>query len=400
MEWMFWSAVGVILYVYLGYPIVLACGASLRSRLVRKGVWTPSVSVVMAAHNEAEIVRAKIENLLSLHFPADRLEILVVSDGSTDGTDEIASGYHSCGVRVLRLPVHQGKAGALNAGAAAARGELVVFVDARQRLQTMALRRLAANFCDETVGAVSGRLLLGGDGRATEGFGTYWNYELWIRRHESRIDSMVGATGALYAIRRALWEPLPPDTILDDVLVPMRILLKGHRIVYEPEAIAFDQLADHVPDEFSRKVRTLAGNFQLLWRYPEWLIPTRNRVWFQYLSHKVGRLVVPPYLLLVLLSSAVLNEGLYAVAFHLQLLWYGVAACVGVPRLHRFADRAVSAATAVAAMNLAVVLGLAYIMAGRRDLWRRPAVVQAQATAQPVAQVSQSEDHSHAMAPR
>lgn len=394
MEWVFWSALGVILYVYLGYPILLACGARWRSRLVRKGVWTPSISVVMAVHNEAAVMRAKIENLLSLHFPSDRLEILAVSDGSTDGSDEIAAMYHSRGVRVLRLPAHQGKAEALNVGVAAAGGELVVFVDARQQLDAMALRRLAANFCDENVGAVSGRLVLGGGGEETAGFGAYWRYEVWIRRHESRRDSTVGVTGALYAIRRSLWEPLPPDTILDDVLVPMRILLKGYRVVYEPEAIAFDQLRDQIPGEFSRKVRTLAGNFQLLWRHPDWLSPTKNRVWVQYLSHKVGRLVVPPCLIVTLISSAVLYDGLYAVAFYLQVLWYGVAICAGIPRLHRLVDRAVTAATAVAAMNLAVILGLVYVVIGRRDLWR-PITVQPRPGAPLNGPVSQSEVRSH-----
>lgn len=399
MEWVFWSAVGVILYVYLGYPALLACAARSRSRLVRKGVWTPSVSVVMAVHNEAAVLKSKLENLLALHFPLNRLEILVVSDGSTDASNDIAADYQSRGVRLIRLPAHRGKAEALNAGVAAARGELIVFVDARQELDPMALRRLAANFCDKTVGAVSGRLELAESGPATDGFGAYWRYEVWIRRHESRIDSTIGATGAFYAIRRSLWEPLPPDTILDDVLVPMRIVVKGYRTVYEPEAVAVDALSDHVPDEFSRKVRTLAGNFQLMRRYPDWLVPTGNRLWFQYLSHKIGRLVVPPCLLLVLLSSAIIGEGLYAVAFYLQVAWYGVAACAGIPWLRRASERAVSGATAVAAMNLAVVLGLVYIVAGRRDLWRRPATIDLPSRPR-LGPGAQADDRSHAMVPR
>lgn len=379
MEWVFWSAAGIIVYVYLGYPALLAGIARFRTRPVRRGEWTSSVSVVMAVYNEAEVVRRKIENLLSLQVPSDRLEILAVSDGSTDGTNEILADYRSRGVRVIALPGHRGKAEALNAGVSAARGELVVLVDARQPLEPTALRRLADNFCDRSVGAVGGRLELRGNGPATAGFGSYWNYELWIRRHESRIDSMVGVTGALYAIRRDLWEPLPPDTILDDVLVPMRILLKGYRVVYEPEAIAFDRLRDQVPGEFARKVRTLAGNFQLLGRHPDWLSPATNRVWVQYLSHKVGRLVVPPCLLAMLVSSAVLYQGFYAVAFHLQVLWYGVAVCAGVPQVRRLVERAVTAATAVAAMNLAVILGLVYMVTGRRDLWR-PVTIQARST--------------------
>lgn len=396
MEWVFWSALGVILYVYLGYPVLLACGARWRSRLVRKGVWTPSISVVMAVHNEAAVIRAKIDNLLALHYPVDRFDLVVVSDGSTDGTDELVARYEARGVRLIRFPIHRGKAEVLNAGVAAARGEIVVFVDARQRIDALALRRLAANFADGMVGAVSGRLRLGAlEGHDTEGFGAYWSYEVWLRRQESRIDSTLGATGALYAIRRCLWEPVPSDTILDDVLVPMRIVMAGYRVVYEPEALAFDRLAEQVGDEFARKVRTLAGNFQLLGRYPSLLNPRRNRVWFQYLSHKVGRLAVPFCLLLLLISSATLREGWYGVALGLQVLWYGTAACAGIPRLQRLAARAVRAATAVAAMNLAAVVGLAYMVTGRRDLWRRPSAAQALP-----ARVARSADHSHSMAPR
>jgi hypothetical protein len=195
---------------------------------------------------------------------------------------------------------------------------------------------------------------------------------------------MLGATGALYAIRRALWKPLPPDTILDDVLIPMRIILQGYRVVYEPEAIVFDHLSEQVPDEFSRKVRTLAGNFQLLGFCPSLLLPIRNRVWFQFMSHKVGRLVVPVCLVLLLISSAVLDDGFYDVAFNVQLLWYGVAVCAGIPLFQRLTHRAVSAATAIAAMNLAVVLGLVYIMVGRRGLWRRHSAVGVQSGATPI----------------
>jgi cellulose synthase/poly-beta-1,6-N-acetylglucosamine synthase-like glycosyltransferase len=341
----------------------------------------------MAVYNEGTVVSAKIDNLLALHFPPDRLEIVVVSDGSTDETDDRVAAYRSRGVRLIRLPGHRGKAVALNEGVAVARGEIVVFVDARQQVDAMALRRLAANFCDETVGAVGGRLVLSGmDGQDTAGFGAYWSYELWLRRHESRIDSMLGATGALYAIRRALWKPLPSDAILDDVLIPMRIILQGYRVVYEPEAIVFDRLSGQVPDEFSRKVRTLAGNFQLLAFCPSLLLPIRNRVWFQFMSHKVGRLVVPPCLVLVFMSSVVLDHGFYQAAFNVQLLWYGVAACAGIPFLQRLTRRAVSAATAIAAMNLAVVLGLVYITAGRRGLWRRHVATEFQSGPAPIPQ--------------
>ena len=204
-----------------------------------------------------------------------------------------------------------GKARALNAGVAAARHEVLIFTDARQAFADDALRALVAPLADPQVGGVSGELLLdsesgAGDSTIGEGVGAYWRYEKWLRRHESLIGSIVGSTGAIHALRRSSWLALPDDTILDDVLAPMRTVLSGARVIFEGSARAYDRTATTADAEFRRKTRTLAGNYQLLMLEPRVLLPVINPVWFQFVSHKLGRLIVPYALIALLVSSAAL----------------------------------------------------------------------------------------------
>ena len=368
MVWVFWLSVAAVLYVYAGYPILLRVWTRLRPNPVRCGMWTaecgkrsgiqkpefpdsalriphsalaPGVSIVIAARNEAAGLPARIDNLLSLDYPADRRQIIVVSDGSTDDTALVLEKYRDV-VDVVAMPPG-GKALALNAGVAAARHEILVYADARQVFAPDALRELVAPFTDRTVGAVTGELRLdaespcrrtGRDRRVAErraesrtlsadrrederrrtlrstiadGVGLYWKYEKQLRRLESTVASTLGATGAIYAIRRSLYRPLPADTILDDVLTPMRAVLAGHRVVFNDRARAFDRAAADADAEARRKIRTLAGNYQILALEPRLLLPWRNPVWLQYLSHKLGRLVVPYALLAIFVASLVLT---------------------------------------------------------------------------------------------
>jgi cellulose synthase/poly-beta-1,6-N-acetylglucosamine synthase-like glycosyltransferase len=222
---------------------------------------------------------------------------------------------------------HLGKAAALNRALRRALGEIVVFADARQTFSRNAIRELVANFADESVGAVSGELLLtdGSLKEANTEVGVYWRYEKALRSMESEIHSIAGATGAIYAIRRELYEDLPADTILDDVLTPLRIVLQGKRTVFEPKAKAFDIVACCPLAEFRRKVRTLCGNYQLLSRLPAALFPWRNPIFLQFVSHKVGRLLAPWALLSLFVTNLFMLRGVYAVTFSLQLLWYAFA---------------------------------------------------------------------------
>ena len=360
MHLAFWSAAAFIAYVYAGYPAALWMWTLLRSGRGRKPTigsiakagWRPGVSIIIAARNEAPHLRGRIENLLQLAYPPSRRQIIVVSDGSSDDTKAVLAPYRDA-IDLVSVPAG-GKARALNAGVSRARGELLVFTDARQRFAADALAELTTPFADPAIGAVSGELVLDCESRwrrlgpverrararpgARErrhtfestigaGIGVYWRYEKAIRRLESGLGSTLGATGAIYAIRRSLWSPLPDGTILDDVLAPMRAVLGGFRVVFNPRARAFDRAAPDADAEAARKIRTLAGNYQLLCFEPRLLLPWRNPVWFQFISHKLARLLVPYALLAVLASSIALcrEHPIYLAALIAQCAAYGLA---------------------------------------------------------------------------
>lgn len=338
MRTIFWVSLGVIAYVYVGYPLLAALWARVVHRRPRKAAlgqvtsW-PSISIVVAARNEAVRLPARVANLLDITYPGSR-EVIVVSDGSTDDPAEALRRFGSH-VRLIELPAG-GKPLALNAGVAAATGEILVFADARQLFSAEALVEMVANLADPQVGGVTGELMLDTgqsrtDSTVGDGVGLYWRYEKWLRRSESLIWSTIGVTGAIYAMRRRLWRPLPADTLLDDVLAPMRLVLGGSRVVFEERARAHDHASKTASAEARRKVRTLAGNYQLLAREPRLLLPIANPVWIQFVSHKLGRLAVPWALVGTLLSAGLLaGEGwLYAAAFAGQAVFYGLAAYGG-----------------------------------------------------------------------
>jgi biofilm PGA synthesis N-glycosyltransferase PgaC len=330
MELLFWTAFAIVFYVYLGYPGVLMLWRCACSRPARKRACEPTVSIVIAAHNERDTIEARLQNCLALDYPKRKLQILVSLDGPTDGSEFIVWKCVPLGVELIHSKQHSGKATALNRALRRATGEIVVFADARQVFHPRAIRELVANFSDESVGAVSGELVLVSspselrhsvEESATD-IGLYWRYEKLLRSMESDIHSIGGATGAIYAIRRNLYRDLPPDTILDDVLTPLRIVLGGMRAVFDPEAKAYDAVSCCALAEYGRKVRTLAGNYQLLAHVPQVLLPWRNPIFFQFLSHKLGRLVVPWALLALFITNVFMLRGIYVVTFSLQAAWY------------------------------------------------------------------------------
>ncbi|HEY7501987.1 MAG TPA: glycosyltransferase family 2 protein [Vicinamibacterales bacterium] len=331
IEAFFWTALAVTLYVYVGYPTLLAAWARLAPKPVHRSPVTPPISIIIAARNEAASLQARIENLLASDYPSELMQIIVVSDGSTDPTADILAFYKGQVDSVLLPP--GGKACALNAGVEVATHDVLVFTDARQSFAPDALRALVAPLADPHVGGVSGELLLdcesgGGTSTIGEGVGAYWKYEKWLRKQESLIGSTLGSTGAIHALRRELWQPLPPETILDDVLAPMQVVLSGARVVFEGSARAYDRVAPEAAAEFQRKTRTLAGNYQILRLQPRLLLPFVNPVWLQFISHKLGRLLVPYALFLLFICSAALSarHPIYAVAFAGQVAFYGLAA--------------------------------------------------------------------------
>jgi cellulose synthase/poly-beta-1,6-N-acetylglucosamine synthase-like glycosyltransferase len=375
MEILFWTSACLVAYVYAGYPVLLAAWAWLAPRPPRKGsfpdgAW-PAISIVVAARNEAPRLRGRIDNLLSLEYDGTR-EVIVVSDGSTDATADALGGLPSA-VRLIEIPA-SGKASALNAGVAAAAGDIVIFADARQRFDAGALRALVSNFADPAVGGVTGELILDCEsGRADstigDGVGVYWKYEKWLRRKESLVRSTLGATGAIYALRRMLWRPLPEETLLDDVLAPMRAVLDGWRIVFEEDAVAFDRATTDAAAEARRKRRTLAGNYQILAQEPRLLIPIVNPVWLQYVSHKVGRLLVPWALLGALVASAALafSAWIYLLAFLAQATLYGLAAVGASLERHDTLSRAARAQT----VDASAVTGRGHGSGARAGAFRR-----------------------------
>ncbi len=293
MKFVFWLCLALVGYAYFGYPIYLWLLARLRPRPIHPGAILPSVSIIIAVRNEEANLPAKIENLNLTNYPKELLQIVIASDGSSDRTAEILR-QHSSRVLPVILDRSNGKASALNEAVRRATGDILVFQDARQSLEPDAIAELVSNLADPSVGAVSGELLLESarNDSSPDGLGIYWKIEKAVRKLESASGSVVGVTGAIYAIRRELYAEIPPGTILDDVFVPMHVVKSGKRVVFQPSAIARDRLFSQKGKEFSRKVRTLTGNYQLL-RLEPWLLSPANPLLFRFICHKLLRLAVP-----------------------------------------------------------------------------------------------------------
>jgi biofilm PGA synthesis N-glycosyltransferase PgaC len=294
----------VLVYTYVGYPLLVALWAKVAPhRLVQQPGFAPSVSVCLSVHNGEKFLEQKVASLQALDYPPHLLEILIYSDGSTDRTVAVAQmlAERDPRVRIFANPKRLGKPSGLNRLRAEASGQVLLMTDVRQPLSPRALRALLEPLSDPRVGCVSGSLVLAG----STGAGAYWRYEKFIRCNEARVGGMVGVSGSLYAIRRSDLQPLPSDVLLDDMFVPMLAAGARKRIVLSQEAEAYDEsYADE--QEFPRKVRTLAGNYQLIAKLPWLLVPFRNPVWFQLVSHKLLRLVCPFALLGLLLCSLAL----------------------------------------------------------------------------------------------
>jgi cellulose synthase/poly-beta-1,6-N-acetylglucosamine synthase-like glycosyltransferase len=367
MEIAFWLCVALVVYACVGYAGFLAVAARLwRRPPQRKPGFKASVSFITAAHNEEELIGGRVAELTALLASSGvQGEVIVVSDGSTDATAEVAR-QQTGSVLVLELDGQVGKAAALSAGCAAAQHEILVFADTRQRWGPSALKMMLENFADPAVGAVSGDLTVETQPGMMAAMGLYWRYEKWLRKKESQIHSTVGVTGAISAVRRGLFPGIPQGTILDDVYWPLRVTMQGHRVVHDQRAVAYDRLPERARDEFRRKVRTLAGNFQLMARQPQLLLPWRNPVWLQFVSHKVLRLVVPWALVAMVALSALLAEPLYQGLFWCQMIFYGLA-LLGSSRVVGSQLRPAGAAASVVVLNAAAWMAFWVWITGRAN---------------------------------
>ncbi len=366
-------AVLLVVYSYLLYPVLVVGLGRLRKRRASLRHHAPrSVSVVISAYNEEKTIGPRLQELSSLleRCGVDG-EVIVVSDGSTDGTAVIARSYTKSAVHVLELPTNVGKAAALSQGCAAARKEIIVFADARQSWSPEAMQLLLENFADPSVGGVSGDLVVDSGRGVLAGVGLYWRYEKWLRQGESRVHSTVGVTGAISAVRRELFRPIPPRTILDDVYWPLQVAMQGYRVVHDGRARAYDRLPERTKDEFRRKVRTLAGNYQLLTCLPTAVLPWRNPIWFQFLSHKVCRLLVPWALLTLLVLSVVLTGPVVRLGLWAQFAFY-LAGFWGIAAGPRNRSRIASAAGSFLVLNAAAWLAFWVWLLGRAEgSWRK-----------------------------
>jgi len=337
----FIAAFGFCLYTYLIFPLLLHWRAhrreiaGLESAELSSTTKTASVSIVIAAHNEVKNLPAKFDSLDRLSYPPQLLECVFVSDGSTDDSVDLLQKVCSTrdNWRFEHYSPAAGKPTALNIGVAISQGDIIVFMDARQSISSNAVQALVHRLWADDVGAVSGELVLADDrGQEAANVGLYWRYEKWIRVNESKLFSTTGATGALYAIRRRDYQPLPADALLDDFDTPVSLLRTGKRTVFEPLAKAFDQAEARSSDEFRRKARTLAGNFQSFKRH-SWLFnPSRNPVWWQFISHKVCRLLVPYAMLIAFIASLLGSTWFLQLMLAGQLAFYslGVLGMLGV----------------------------------------------------------------------
>lgn len=361
----------VVAYIIIGYPLVLAAKVGRISPPVRKDPsFRTTVTVILAVYNGEQFIRRKLESLLALQYPQDLVDILVVSDGSTDQTNAIVETFANRKVRLIQVP-HGGKAAALNAAIRQACGEILFFTDVRQALEPSALSHLVANFADPSVGAVTGELQMLDPDRAGEqaDLELYWRYELWVRRRHSVIDSILVTTGCIYAIRRSLAEPIPPDTLTDDAVIPLRILFRGYRVIFDEQAIAYDYPTAE-GGEFRRRLRTLAGLWQVHVRLPQ-IFTRANRMRFHFFSHKSARLVLPWAILLIWVATVALPASPFRTFLLMDELILLALALVDryIPKWLPL-KRISSPARTFLAMNAAAVLSLAVFFVPPETLWR------------------------------
>jgi cellulose synthase/poly-beta-1,6-N-acetylglucosamine synthase-like glycosyltransferase len=326
VEVIFWLSVAAIGYAYVGYPILLILLSWIRPKPVKSGDWTPSVSVIIAAYNEERHIAAKLENTLALDYPESRLEIIVTSDCSTDRTDEIVRSFAARGVRLHRQNERHGKTAAQNAAVTQARGEIIVFSDATTHYRPDVLRLMMPAFADRSVGCVTGRVIYQDEKDSSVGAGTqsYWNYEFFLKRHESAVCSLIGVCGCMYAVRKSAYVPLY-DEACSDFIIATTMVEQGLRAVYVPEAVCMEEPNRQARKELAARVRIISQTFADLWRNRNVLNPFRSGFYaIQLWSHKVMRYLVPVCLIAIFITSAFLapRNMFYAVLFVMQVCFY------------------------------------------------------------------------------
>ncbi|MFZ5800482.1 MAG: glycosyltransferase family 2 protein [Candidatus Omnitrophota bacterium] len=367
MKILFWICFSTLLYIYFGYPLLLTLLSTLFKRPVDKGDLQPTVSVIIPAYNEEKVIAEKIKNIFAIDYPKERFEVIIASDGSTDRTADIAKEFENDGARLLACAKRRGKPAVLNEVIPKARGEIIVFSDASSFFKPDAVRKLVRNFEDGEVGCVCGDYKFGYDDQSLrgQGEGLFVKYELFLKKQEAQLGSVLGLHGAIYAIRKNLFQRLPAQAINDDYIIPARIVAKGFRSVFESEAVAYEKEWPTLENEFSRRVRIAAGNWQQLKVLKFLLNPLRGMAFLEFVSHKVLRTLTPFLLLAMLISSRHL--------FLTLQLWFYTAAFAGYileKRGRRFKTFCVPFYFCFS--NLAVAVGFWKFLFGKQEVkWRR-----------------------------
>lgn len=326
MEVIFWLSVAAIGYAYVGYPLLLIVLSRLRPRPVRSGHWTPSVTVIIAAYNEERDLAAKLENTLALDYPPSQLEIIVTSDCSSDRTDEIARSFAARGVKLHRQEERHGKTAAQNAAVTKAKGEIIVFSDATTHYRPDVLRLMMPAFADKSVGCVTGRVIYQDEKDSSVGTGTqsYWNYEFFLKKHESAVCSLIGVCGCMYAVRASAYIPLYNEAC-SDFIIATTMVEQGLRAVYVPEAVCSEEPNRQAKKELAARVRIISQTFSDLWRNRNVLNPFKHGFYaIELWSHKIMRYLVPVFLIAIFIASAWLapRNAFYAAMFVMQVAFY------------------------------------------------------------------------------
>ena len=365
-----WLSAAALIYTYAGYPLLLLIIGRLRPREVRRGAFEPSVSVIVTAYNEQRDLAAKLENTLGLDYPRELLEIIVASDCSTDRTDEVAQGFADRGVRLARQQQRLGKTAAQNMAVAEARGEIILFSDATSLYKRDVLRVMMPSFADSTVGCVAGRLIYvdPAESRVGRGACSYWSYETFLKRHESRVCSLIGASGCLYALRRSAYVPLYHEAC-SDFIIATKMVEQNLRAVYEPAAVCTEETNRQTDKELKMRVRVITQTFTDLWRHRSMMNPFRSGFYaVQLLSHKVLRYAVPFFLIAILATSGILvrYSVAYLILFCLQIACY--LGALGAWMLERAGvhSRALALPQYFVLSNLAAVIASYQFLRGER----------------------------------
>jgi biofilm PGA synthesis N-glycosyltransferase PgaC len=318
----FWLSAFAVVYTFIGYGVLITLLSRFVHRPIQRMPITPPVTLIISAYNEQQVIADKLENSLALDYPRDCLEIIVVADGSTDGTCQIVSEFAARGIRLLYEPKRRGKIAAMNRAAPVASGSVLVFSDANAMLESQSIRKLVANLADPKVACVGGEKRIRPSGSVqAKGESAYWRYEAYLKRLDSSINTAVGAIGELFAIRRELFHPLAEDLIIEDFIVTMELVMRGWRVVYEPDAVTWEDASPSLAGEWRRRSRNAAGGFKAIGRLKPMLNPLRGLAAIQYISHKVLRWLSPFFMI----AAFIANLGLMHLPFYSLVLAAQVA---------------------------------------------------------------------------